>query len=158
MIRPTLEAETEELIAMAAGTGVFKPLELDVLRELLGDWHAGLTDDHIAITIERDGRPVGFAYYAPTPMTVGTWHLYWLFVDKAIHARGIGGELLRHVEADIAAAGGRVLLIETSGLPSYDLTRRFYAKHGYEEAATLRDFYCDGDDQVIFRKRLDTHP
>ena len=49
---------------------------------------------------------------------------------------------------------GRVLLIETSGLPTYDLTRRFYAKHGYEEAATLRDFYCDGDDQVIFRKRL----
>jgi len=154
MIRPTLESETEELIAMAAGTAVFKPLELDVLRELLADWHAGLSDDHVAIGYERDGRPIGFAYYAPTPMTVGTWHLYWLFVAKAIHARGIGGELLRHIEADIARAGGRLLLIETSGLPTYDPTRRFYAKHGYEEAATLRDFYCDGDDQVVFRKRI----
>ena len=154
MIRPTLPSETDELIAMAAGTAVFKPLELDILGELLADWHAGLTGDHIAISYERDGQPIGFAYYAPTPMTVGTWHLYWLFVAKAIHARGIGSELLRHIEADIVRAGGRVLLIETSGLPSYDLTRRFYAKHGYEQAATLRDFYCDGDDQVIFRKRL----
>ena len=35
-----------------------------------------------------------------------------------------------------------------------ELLRRFYLKHGYEQAAVVRDFYADGDDQVIFRKRL----
>jgi len=50
--------------------------------------------------------------------------------------------------------GGRLFLIETSSLPIYDPTRRFYLKHGYEQAATIGDFYTDGDDQVIFRKRL----
>ena len=28
----------------------------------------------------------------------------------------------------------------------------FYRKHGYEQHATLQDFYADGDDMVIFRK------
>jgi hypothetical protein len=34
------------------------------------------------------------------------------------------------------------------------LTRRFYRKHGYDQDAVLRDFYSDGDDMVVFRKRL----
>ena len=154
MIRPTLETETEDLLAAAESTMVFKPIELAALRELLDDLHAGHSGDHLAITYELDGKAIGFAYYAPTAMTDRCWHLYWLFVPQEIRAKGIGTELLKYVESDIAKAGGRILLIETSGLPSYDLTRRFYLKHAYEQAATIRDFYSDGDDQMIFRKRL----
>ena len=87
-------------------------------------------------------------------MTDRTWHLYWIAVSKTIQARGIGAGLLAHVEADIVRAGGRLFLIETSSLPSYAPTRAFYSKHGYQQAATLGDFYADGDDQVIFRKHL----
>ena len=154
MIRAALEADTDELVRIADGTKVFKPLELATLRELLSDYHAGDCVGHHAVSYELDGRPVGFAYYAPTPMTAGTWHTYWIFVDKGIQARGIGTELLKHIEAEIIGSGGRLLLIETSGLPSYIPTRKFYLKHGYEETGTIRDFYSDGDDQVIFRKRL----
>lgn len=140
---------------MAAGTSVFKPLEIDTLRELLGDFHAGAdTTDHHAVTVEAAGSPVGFAYFAPTPMTEGTWHLYWIVVDKTTQAGGIGTKLMAYVEGEVVRLGGRVLLIETSSLPSYDLTRRFYLKLGYEHEATVRDFYADGDHQVIFRKRL----
>jgi GNAT superfamily N-acetyltransferase len=155
MIRPTAPDETEFLVSMAAGTGVFKPLEHDTLRELLGDYHAGEgTDGHRAVSIEDDGRVLGFAYFAPTPMTEATWHLYWIVVDKSVQARGIGAKLMRFVEAEVKAAGGRVLLIETSALPAYELTRKFYLKLAYQQEATVRDFYADGDHQVIFRKRL----
>ncbi len=156
MIRATHEADTDELVRIAEGTGVFKPLEIECLLELLADFglDAVACAGHRTITYELDGRVVGFAYYAPTPMTVGTWHLYWIFVSKEIQARGLGTEMLLHVESQIADAGGRLLLIETSGLPSYIPTRKFYLKHGYEETGTIRDFYSDGDDQVIFRKRL----
>jgi GNAT superfamily N-acetyltransferase len=155
MIRPTLEAETDVLLAMAEGTHVFKPLEIVALKEVLDDYHAGNRHSgHRAVTIELEGKPAGFAYYAPTPMTDRTWHLYWIFVSRAIQAKGIGSQLLKYAEDEIKAAGGRLFLIETSSLPSYDLTRRFYLKYGYEQAATLRDFYSDGDDQVIFRKHL----
>ena len=87
-------------------------------------------------------------------MTDRTWYLYWIAVSKRLQARGLGGTLLRRAEDDARRAGGRVLFIETSSLPHYELTRRFYLKNGYEQAAVLRDFYADGDDMVVFRKRL----
>lgn len=155
MIRPTLESETDILLAMAEGTNVFKPLEIAALKEVLDDYHAGNHHaGHRAITFEQEGKPAGFAYYAPTAMTDRTWHLYWIFVSKAIQAKGIGAQLLAFAEKDVEATGGRLFLIETSGLPNYEPTRRFYLKNGYEAAATIRDFYSDGDDQVIFRKHL----
>lgn len=156
-IRPTVAADTDELVAIAAGTGVFKPLELVTLRELLGEYHAAdEPGGHAAVTLERDGRPAGFAYFAPTAMTDRTWHLYWIIVRKAGQAKGLGSLLLGHVEDAARAAGGRLLLIETSGTDPYEPTRRFYLKHGYDREATVRDFYADGDDQVIFRKHLST--
>ena len=155
MIRPTTPAETPTLKALAEGTGVFKPHEVQALQEVLDDYHdTNHAHGHRAVTYEQDGRAIGFAYYAPAAMTDRTWYLYWIAVTKQIQARGVGGELLRRAEGDIRAAGGRLLLIETSSLPHYDLTRRFYLKHGYELTATLRDFYADGDDMVVFRKHF----
>ena len=88
MIRPTLESETEVLKQIAAGTHVFKPMEIDALGEVLDDYHAGLhRDGHKAVTYEQDEKPIGFAYYAPTAMTDRTWHLYWIFVDKQTHGK-----------------------------------------------------------------------
>jgi GNAT superfamily N-acetyltransferase len=155
MIRPTTVADTQALRAMTEGTGLFLPIDLKTLEEVLHDYHAG--DDvegHRCVTYEQDGQPIGFAYYAPAPMTDRAWHLWWIVVNKQIQARGIGGKLLTHVEDAVKAANGRVLFIETSGVPAYELTRKFYLKHGYELAGTLKDFYADGHDMVIFRKRL----
>jgi ribosomal protein S18 acetylase RimI-like enzyme len=155
MIRSTLSADTPVLLDLARDTGVFKPLEIQALQEVLDDYHA---DNHAlghrSVTCEKDGQVLGFAYFAPAAMTDRTWYLYWIAVARALQARGIGGELLRHAEEAIRREQGRILLIETSSLPHYELTRRFYLKHEYEQAAVLRDFYADGDDMVVFRKRL----
>ncbi len=156
MIRPTVPEDTPVLLELTAGTGVFKPLEIQALREVLDDYHAtNRALGHRAATCEHGGTVTGFAYWAPAAMTDRTWYLYWIAVRKAGQARGTGSELLAHVEQDIRdVQKGRILLIETSSLPHYELTRRFYLKHGYERAAVLPDFYADGDDMVIFRKRL----
>ena len=155
MIRPTVPADTPALVAVAESTGVFKPLEIATLRAVLDDYHAGAhVEGHRAVTFEQQGQPIGFAYYAPIAMTDHTWDLWWIAVGKHTHARGVGSKLLRHAEDDIRAAGGRLLVIETSSLPKYALTRRFYVKHGYEQAGVIADFYADGDDIVYFRKRL----
>ncbi len=159
MIRPTLPDDTPALVALARDTGVFKPTEIEALREVLDDYHAGVREEgHQAVTHEQDGQLIGFAYFAPAEMTDRTWYRWWIAVSRQTQARGVGGELLRHAEEEIRRAGGRLLLVETSSLPHYDLTRRFYRKHGYELAAVLRDCYEDGDDMVIFRKRLASFP
>lgn len=59
-----------------------------------------------------------------------------------------------HVEVELAATGERILLVETSGLPTYAGMRTFYQRIGYEEEARIRDFYAIDDDKVVFRKAL----
>ena len=157
MIRPTKPDEMNTVVAIAAGTGVFKPIEIEALRGVLDDYHSEDTGPHHkAITYETSGRVHGFAYYAPTEMTDHTWHLYWIFVDKTTQAKGLGAKLMKHVEDDIRAAGGRVLVVETSSLSNYEPTRRFYLKLGYKHVATIPDFYADGDDMTVFWKRLNS--
>jgi GNAT superfamily N-acetyltransferase len=156
MIRPTIPADADSLVELAEETNVFKPLEIQALREVLDDYHGGNKDDgHISITYEDHGKIVGFAYYAPTAMTDRCWHLYWIAVSKHTQAKGVGGKLLKYAEDDIKKHNGRQLLIETSSLPHYELTRKFYLKHGYVQACAVPDYYADGDSMVIFRKHFE---
>jgi ribosomal protein S18 acetylase RimI-like enzyme len=155
MIRATMPEDTPALLALTEGTEVFLPADVETLRGVLDDYHeADWTDDHRCITYEQEGQVIGFAYYAPAAMTDRTWELWWIVVGKHIQARGVGGELLRYAEDDIGRQGGRLLVLETSSLPSYERTRRFYLKNGYDVMAILKDYYADDHDMVIFRKRI----
>jgi ribosomal protein S18 acetylase RimI-like enzyme len=155
MIRSTLPSDTPTLLALTEATGVFKPLEIEALAEVLDDYHrTNAALGHRAVTAARDGEVLGFAYYAPAAMTERTWYLWWIAVRKTDQAQGVGGTLLRHAEDEIRRERGRLLLVETSSLPHYEPTRCFYRKHGYDSTAVLADFYADGDDLVFFRKRL----
>jgi ribosomal protein S18 acetylase RimI-like enzyme len=156
IMRPTTPADTPALVAMAAETGVFKPIEVQALQEVLDDYHSTYrTLGHVSVTGEREGAIVGFVYYAPAAMTDRTWYLYWIAVTKRIQAKGIGAAMLAHAENDIRSQRGRMLLLETSSLPHYDLTRRFYIKHHYQEVARIADYYAEGDSMVVFGKRFD---
>ena len=155
MIRPVTPADTPTLLSLTEGTGVFKAHEIQALQEVLDEYHqANHLFGHVAVVDERARQIVGYAYYAPASMTDRSWYLYWIAVTKQTQARGVGSGLLTHAEDDIRRKNGRVLFIETSSLPHYDPTRRFYLKHGYEVMGVLRDYYADGDDMVVFRKRL----
>ena len=139
MIRPTVPDDTPALLEIARGTGVFKPIEIVALHEVLDDYHAREhANGHRAVTSERDGRPVGFAYYAPAAMTDRTWYLYWIAVAKEAQSRGLGAAMLRVAEADIRRRDGRLFLIETSSLPHYEPTRRFYLEQGLRAGLRAR--------------------
>jgi ribosomal protein S18 acetylase RimI-like enzyme len=155
MIRPTTAADTPLILSLADKTGVFKPMEIDALRDLLIDYHKSLhATGHRSVTYEIDRQVQGFAYYAPAAMTERSWYLYWIAVMKERHSQGIGGSLLKHVEAAVREQNGRILFIETSSLDHYEPTRRFYDRQGYEETGVLRDYYSEGDHMVVFRKKM----
>lgn len=155
MLRPATPADTDGLVELTAGTGFFKPLELDALREVLDDFHAANADlGHRCFLWEEAGRPLGYVYHAPAPMTDRSWYLYWIAVAADQQGRGLGGRLLAFVEDDVREQDGRVLWVETSSTGHYEPTRRFYLKSGYAQAAHLPDFYADGDGMVVFAKRL----
>lgn len=155
MIRPTEPADTQPLVALAAKTDVFKPLELVALEEVLCDYFAtNKALGHRSISFVVEGKIQGFAYFAPAAMTDRTWYLWWIAVTTDVQTRGIGSQMIAHVEQEIREQRGRVLLVETSSLAHYEPARKFYAKHGYAQEATLRGYYAAGDDMVVFSKQL----
>jgi len=155
MIRPTVSADTPALLKITKETGLFLPVDLEALDAVLSAYHEeNAAQGHRCLTDEHNGEVIGFVYYAPAAMTDRTWYLWWIVVSKQTQAKGVGSKLLKHAEDAARAENGRLMMIDTSGLPTYELTRRFYIKHGYEIAATIKDFYADHHDLVMFRKRL----
>ncbi len=97
---------------------------------------------------------VGYACWGPTPGTEGTYDLYWIAVERSLHRRGVGSQLIDSVERTLRSEGGRLVVVETSSRADYVSTRAFYAARGYDRAATIRDYYAPGDDLVIYTKDL----
>jgi ribosomal protein S18 acetylase RimI-like enzyme len=155
MHRPASPEDTPALVRMADETGFFRPIEIEALQEVLDDWHAAnRADGHRCDVWLEGGEPIGFVYFAPAPMTDRTWQLWWIVVRTDQQGRGLGSAMLRHAEAEIREANGRVLFIETGSIEKYEPTRRFYLKHGYDLNAELKDFYMEGDSMIVFRKAM----
>ncbi len=150
MIRSIAPADMPALKAVIDATALFPSAMLD---EMVADYFSGAADDDIWLTVD-DGGPVAVAYCAPERMTQGTWNLHLIAVRPDCQGQGRGAALLRHVEQTLMARGERVLLVETSGLPSFARTRAFYQRCGYDEEARIREFYQAGEDKIIFRKVL----
>ncbi|KFE64189.1 GNAT family N-acetyltransferase [Hyalangium minutum] len=110
--------------------------------------------DYTVLVADRDGTLVGYACFGPTPMTEGTYDLYWIASDPTVRGQGVGASLISGMEADMRRRGARVIRIETSATEAYGPTRGFYASMKYTEEARFRDFYKVGDDLIILAKRL----
>jgi ribosomal protein S18 acetylase RimI-like enzyme len=95
-----------------------------------------------------------FACYGPHPLTQGTYDLYWIAVDPEARGQGIGHLLLSEAEGQVQAAGGRLLLVETSNSDGYAGARGLYSSSGYRLEATVHDFYAPGDDLLMYAKDL----
>ena len=103
---------------------------------------------------EIDGRVVGYACYGPIALTVGSYDLYWIAVDKSVQGQGLGKKVMDKVAEIIREEGGRNIYIETSTKPHYQATRGFYERCGCPLVATLDDFYAPGDGKAIYCKRV----
>lgn len=58
--------------------------------------------------------------------------------------QGIGSSMMNFIENDLKKKGVRILIIETSGLNEFELTRIFYKKLDYNQEAVIREFYQEG--------------
>lgn len=154
-IRRVKEGDLEPVLALATKTGAFTTREVEVVKELLeAELENPAQNDYRSLIFEEGDQAVGFACYGPTPMTEGTYDLYWLFVDPEQQRRGIGSALLREVEKAIRRARGRMLIADTSSSRSYLPARRFYKDHGFHKVAEVRDYYCPGDSRFTYVKQF----
>lgn len=157
MIRPITPADSAKVIALTISSGLFSEEDAAFLDKMLADYFTGKSQEGHVCVIDEAAQPLGVAYYAPEPVTNGTWNLLLIAVRGDCQGQGIGSGLLRHVEDTLSQAGQRLLLVETSGLPSFERTRQFYTKCGYEAEARIRDYYNEREDKIIYRKALTRH-
>jgi GNAT superfamily N-acetyltransferase len=154
-VRPTQSEDAESIRYLAQVEPLFSSEEAETVGELLD---AYLTEDdhdgYFFLSAVEDGRLLGFACYGHTPLTDGTYDLYWIAVAAEAKGHGVGRALMAQVEDEVRSLGGRMVKLETSGRPEYEPTRAFYHRIGYTHCATVPDFYAPGDDLVIFSRSL----
>ena len=126
-----------------------------VALELVDDAIAKGERDYIVRVLDKPGAGVvGYTCYGRAHFTEGTFDLYWIAVHKDHHGDGSARRLMAYAEEDVAARGGKILLVETASKPSYARTRGFYEKIGYLEVSRIPDFYKQGDDKITYWKRF----
>jgi ribosomal protein S18 acetylase RimI-like enzyme len=153
MMRPTTPDDMAPLLALLEAIG-FEPNEIEEIGEMLADYFSDNGNCDRFWIADDDSELVGIAYCEPERMTDGTWNLQLIAIRPDRQGQGRGTALLSHVEKTLIERDARVLLVETSGLPSFDRTRAFYRKCGYDEEARIRDFYKAGDDKIVYRKAI----
>jgi ribosomal protein S18 acetylase RimI-like enzyme len=153
-IRRLAPPDRDAVLALLATGGTFTADEIAVAMELVDASLAGSRDYRVLVCDDADTL-VGYVCYGPTPMTDGTFDLYWIASCARQRGRGVGTLLVRTMEAELLAEGARLVRIETSQMDGYDAARSFYARLGYHEVGRIRDFYRRGDDLVTLARHLE---
>src|SRR3990170_940361 len=142
-ISPMLKKDKPPLMQILLNTPEFKPVEVKGAEELIDGYPEDAAGYGYYILIAESGLTLsGYICYGPTPLTEGTWDVYWMAGAQDMRGQGIGGALLKTAEGKIKESQGRLPVIETSTIPSYENPRRFYLGQGYQEVATIPDFYA----------------
>ncbi len=125
-----------------------------VVHPLIADFLNNPETEEIWFTATENDKPIAIGFCAPEKLTDGTYNLYAIGVRSDIQGKGIGGKMMAYIEDQLSAKGARILIVDTSGTNEFKMTRRFYEKLGYHQEAVIRDFWKEGDDKVVFWKKL----
>ena len=158
MIRNLVHDDREKIKNILTDTQNFNEEEIKIALELI-DVYLNEKDqkDYEIFTDEDEdgsGNVRGYVCIGPRPLTSGTYDLYWIAVNPKVQSKGIGSGLIKFIEDHLKGKKGRLVLIETSGKPSYEKERKFYEKNLYTELVNIKDFYNAGDGLVIYGKYL----
>ena len=159
-IRPIEGKDREPLASLIRRVETFSPQEVEVAIELVDLALQPNNPDYQILVADKTGGPggegglVGYVCYGPTPMTEGTYDLYWIASDPTVRGQGVGAALVSGMEGDLRRRHARLIRVETSATEAYGPTRGFYAAMKYTEEARIRDFYKVGDDLIMLTKRL----
>ena len=156
-IRKLAPPDRGPLEALLRADDTFNADEIAVALELIDSAIQHPERDYHVLVCEGLGDvPIaGYVCFGPTPMTEGTWDLYWVATHRLARGRGVATRLVAEMEDLLHRRGARLVRIETSQLESYGAARNFYERLGYREVGRIPDFYRPGDDLVTFARRID---
>lgn len=149
-------SDIESIRCLVSEAGVFNTEEIGISAELVEEAleKGAEKSGYHFIILEDDTTKalLGYACYGRIPFTESSFDLYWIVVDPNQQRKGYAKLLLDAVDTALKSTKASQLYAETSGQASYEPARKFYLINGFEQAASLKDFYKRGDNKIIFRK------
>jgi ribosomal protein S18 acetylase RimI-like enzyme len=155
-IRLLARKDKAGLLSLLIKTKAFTSREIDVAMELIDIVFKDKKqrDYTVYCALNDQDKLLGYICYGPSPMTEGTFDLYWIAVDPEVQSQGVGSSLIGFLEERVGEMKGRMILAETASIGQYEKTLKFYARRGFTEVARVPDYYYPGNDRITFCKRL----
>jgi ribosomal protein S18 acetylase RimI-like enzyme len=151
VIRPIIEADIEYLKDVLDSIELFPS---EILEDMISDYFTNPDNEEIWFTGIDHDIPISLGYCAPEKLTDGTFKLYAIGVKNNLQGKGIGKLMMTFIAEELRLSGHRILIVETSSTHDFELTRKFYENLSYSKEAVIRDFWKDGDEKVIYLKKL----
>ncbi|HNW98128.1 MAG TPA: GNAT family N-acetyltransferase [Bacteroidales bacterium] len=150
-----LESDIANVREIIESSGFFHSYEIDVAVELVEErLKKGKESGYYFIFAEQNGKTIGYTCFGNIPCTLYSFDLYWIAVHNDFRSLGLGKILMDKTETAIKQMGGKAIYIETSSQEKYIPTQKFYDKCNCELIARFTDFYADGDDKLVYRKKV----
>ncbi len=136
-------------------TGFFYDFETDVAVELVEErLRDGESTGYHFVFAEVDGVTAAYSCFGHIEMTKSCFDLYWIVTHHDFRGKGVGKKLLDKTYEEARKMGCKIIIAETSGREHYAPTRAFYDSAGYTLEAIIKDYYDDGDDKLMYTKRI----
>lgn len=150
-IRPVSESDIDGLKSVLDSCGLFPSEYLD---EMISDYFNNTDTQDVWFTYIDNNSPVAIGYCVPEKLTNGTYNLLAIGVSENSQRKGIANEMMDYIEQELKNKDGRILIVETSSDDAQIGARKLYEKIGYTKEAVIRDFWNDGEDKIVFWKKL----
>ncbi len=126
----------------------------EYLDEMISDYFDNPDTQDIWFTYIDNNKQVAIGYCVPEKFTDRTYNLLAIGVSKDTQRQGIASQMMNYIEQRLKENDGRILIVETSSDDAQIGARKFYNKIGYTQMAVIKDFWNDGEDKIVFWKKL----
>jgi ribosomal protein S18 acetylase RimI-like enzyme len=150
-IRAVTQSDIDGLKKVVDSSDLFPSEYLD---EMISDYFNNPDTQDIWFTYIDNNKQVAIGYCVPEKLTEGTYNLLAIGVSQDFQRNGVSSEMMKYIEQLLKHKNGRLLIVETSSDDAQIGARKFYEKIGYTQEAIIRDFWKDGEDKIVFSKKL----
>ena len=145
----------DNVLNITGSSGYFEDTEVELAIHYFNEnKEKGDKCEHKFLFADLDGKTVGYVNYGEASHSGQSYYIHWIAIDNEFRNKGLGKLLLAETERIIKETGAKKIFVETSSKEDYKSTQEFYLRCGYVIEATLKRFYSDTDDQLIFSKEI----
>lgn len=150
-IRPVERADIDGIKTVLEFCELFPSEYLD---EMIADYFNNPETEERWFTCINENKPSAIGYCVPEKFTSGTYNLLAIGVAKCDQRKGIANAMMTYIEQVLKSKDARILIVETSSDSAQEGARKLYNKLGYSQEATIREFWNEGEDKIVFWKKL----